>query len=201
MMAQKSISVLILLHLLALTIGVVSNAGSESPLRWSLRNVPLATRYLQLLNMDQAYDDPLTHGFPEDGIHHLQFVLDRNKTEVLLPDESTWPRIRRRRYEKLAFQIDELATAFEGDPHSQTLLAVGVARRLLRELDAPPGTHTLRCLRRSPVPLEVDNPDDYFTEPEIVVETRLLWNVQGELQIALQEKENVTARVVTSFDK
>ncbi len=210
-LGRKSISGLILLHLIALVIGVVSNAGYESPLRTSLRSVPLVTDYLQLLNMDQAYDDALTYGAPEDGVHQLQFALDRisteevpaegessesSKSEILLPDESTWPRIRRRRYENLAFQIDELAVAFEGDPHSQTLLAVGVARRLLREIDAPPGTHTLRCLRWSPVPLEIDNPDDFSMEAEVVVETRLLSGANGELRIALQEEENLTAGVV-----
>ena len=199
---QTACSVLILLHLFCLAIGVLTNSRPSSAIRNALENVPLVADYLRLIHFDQAYDYPLTQGRPDDGSHRLQLELAGSPDgPQLLPDDSMWPAVRRQRYENLAFQIADMAVLFENDPHLQTLLLTSIAKWLLIEADAPAGMHTLRCLQRAPRSLEETNSKDISegnNPAEVygtVVETRLLWDGEGNLLVALTEKENLTASV------
>lgn len=200
---QTACSVLILLHLFCLVIAILTNARPSSSIRDALGNVPLAADYLRLVHIDQAYDFPLTQGRPSDGPHRLELELagSADGPHMLFPDDSMWPTLRRQRYENLAFQIADLVLLFENDPHLQTLLVTGIAQWLLVQEDVPAGTHTLRCLQRAPHSMEefrtmgLSNTDNSGEMIETVVETRLLWDGEGKLLVALAEKGNLTAPV------
>jgi len=191
-------TVLLLLHLFCLTIGVVSNVGLLSPFRQALRKVPLVPTYLQLLNMDRGYDYPLTSGAPDEGSYQLQLTTQANgsdSTILSLPDPLTTSRIRRQRYENLARRIADFVVVYEGDPHHQTLLPAGIGNYLLRELNLPAGAYQLKIQQQAAQRLEDLSlglaPETLTT----IVETNLLVGSTGELQLALQEKENLTASV------
>jgi hypothetical protein len=164
----------------------------------ALRNVPLVTNYLQLLGMDRGYDFPLTLGLPEEGAYQLQLTTHDTKIDSVLlrlPDTPIKPRLRRQRYEKLAMGIAYMATLYEGDPHHQTLLAAGVGKRLLSELNQTAGTFELRVQRQSPQQLESILLGLAREEPSTVIGMSLMVSPAGKFQVALQEKENLTATV------
>ncbi len=188
-------TVLLLLHLFCLAIGVASNVGPHSPFRMALRKVPLVTRYLQLLGMDQGYDIPLVQAPPEEGVYQLLLTGPPDSVVLRLPDASIQPRIRRGRYENLALEIADLAMLYEGDPHHQTLLAEGVGKCLLNEFGLPAGTYGLQVQRQSPQRLEDVLQGLARGAPSTVVGMSLLESQTGELQIALHEQANLTAMV------
>lgn len=195
---QTVATVLLLIHLLSLMIGVVSNAGPLSPFRMALRKVPLVPQYLQLLDMDRGYDFPLTLGPPEEGAYQLQLTTQSaqpGSIAIRLPDISLVPRIRRGRYEKLALGMADLAAIYEGDPHHQTLLAVGVGKCLLDKFDLPAGNYDLQVQRQTPQRLEDILLGLTRETPATVVGMSLLGSQTGELQVALHEQENLTATV------
>jgi len=195
---QTVATVILLLHLFCLFIGVISNVGLLSPIRQALRNVPLVPDYLQLLSMDRGYDYPLTLGAPEEGSYQLQLTSQAKESDsmiIQLPDTTTAPRIRRQRYENLAMRMADLVTVYEGDPHHQTLLSEGIGSRLLRELNLPAGTYQLHVQRQTAQRLEGVTLGLAPEAPSMLVGINLLVDLTGELQLALQEKENLTATV------
>lgn len=195
---QTVATVLLLLHLFCLAIGVISNAGPLSPIRQALRNVPFTLDYLQLLNMDRGYDYPLTLGGPDEGSYQLLLTTQGEGADSVilkLPDAQTKPRIRHQRYENLALQIVDLVAVNEGDPHHQTLLPAGIGDCLLRELNLSADTYQLKVQQQAAQRLESLNLGLAPETPSTIVGMDLLVNSAGELQLALQEKKNLTASV------
>jgi hypothetical protein len=195
---QMVATVLLLLHLFCLAIGVISNAGPFSPIRQALRNVPFVLDYLQLLSMDRGYDYPLTLGGPDEGSYQLLLTTQGEGADSVilkLPDAQTKPRIRHQRYENLALQIVDLVAVNEGDPHHQTLLPAGIGDCLLRELNLSADTYQLKVQQQAAQRLESLNLGLAPETPSTIVGMDLLVNSAGELQLALQEKENLTASV------
>ncbi|MEO2049983.1 MAG: hypothetical protein ABGX16_25790 [Pirellulales bacterium] len=195
---QTVATVLLLLHLFCLAIGVVSNVGSLSPIRQALRNVPFVPKYLQFLNMDRGYDYPLTLGAPDEGSYQLQLTTQANgadSTIIRLPDSPTISRIRRHRYEYLALRIADLVAVYEGDPHHQTLLPAEIGNYLLRELSLPAGSYQLKVQHQASQRLEDLTMGLAPEAPSTIVGINLMVSSTGELQLALQEKENLTATV------
>ena len=195
---QTVVTVLLLLHLFCLAIGVISNAGPLSPIRQALRNVPFVLDYLQLLSMDRGYDYPLTLGNPNEGSYQLLLTTQSegpNSVILQLPDAKIKPRLRYQYYENLALQIVDLVAVNESDPHHQTLLPAGIGKRLLHELNLSAGTYQLKVQQQAVQLLESITLGLAPETPSTIVAIDLLVSSSGELQLALQENENLTAMV------
>jgi|GEM_PF-4757597 len=135
---------------------------------------------------------------PEAGAYQLLLTTRAAGSESVilrLPEDSMEPRIRRQRYQKLARGIADLAALYESDPHHQTLLAVGIGKRLLSECRLPVGNYQLSVQRLAPRRLENIQLGLAREAATKVVGMNLLVHSADEFQVALQEKENLTAMV------
>lgn len=146
-------TVLIILHLFSLAIGVASNAGGQrSALGRTLKNIPVAPQYLQALFMDVAYDFELGGVDSANGAHRLTLVAadqqrDPDILPATLPDEDVSLRVRRQRYENLAYHIAELDRVFAESPDDQTRLPLVVAEGWIARLGLAHGSYALRYRR------------------------------------------------------
>jgi hypothetical protein len=164
---QSIATVLIILHLFCLLIGVAINVGGgKSLVGQSLRNVPLARQYLRALMMDIAYDFHLAGAEEDDGVHRLQLVEvgakgnDPKAVLAELPRESDLSRIRRQRYQQLAFHVAFFDDLFEENNDLRTKLPLQIAERWVRAEGLPLESYQLRCVKlpskRLPRAIEAD---------------------------------------------
>lgn len=145
---RTTLTLLLIFHLFALGIGVLSTARPLSPLRNKLADVPLIRPYLRLLHMDVAYNFHLTDGTADDVDHFVVIEPQQSGEEaepIVLPPVGLAPGIRRERFQQLAFFA---APEQDGDPAVKTLLPKAIAAALLRQTDAPDGTYRFRIRRQ-----------------------------------------------------
>lgn len=152
---QTVATVLLIVHLFCLGLGLAMNAGGgKSLLAPALFRVPLARDYLRLLWMDVGYDFYISSPLPEDGTHRLQLSADEQSSaaEVKglpaeMPLADLQPRIRRQRYQQLAYHVAFLDELYADNSDVRTELPLALADRWLRELDAPHAEYKLTCTR------------------------------------------------------
>jgi hypothetical protein len=145
---QTWATVLIILHLFSLAIGVAVNiGGGKSLVGQKLRNVPVARQYLQLLMMDMAYDFHLAGAGEDDGLHRLQLRTADGDLLDELPDDALAPRIRRQRYQQLAYNAAFFDALFKENNDLRTQLPLQIAERWAKDLDLPRDPYVLECLR------------------------------------------------------
>lgn len=187
----------ILLHLFCLGLGVAGNAGRESAIRGALGNVPVASSYLQILGMNRSYEFPLAGASPQDGQHMLVASGESDKFPVSLPAEEM-SRLRRARYETLAFWTAQFDKRYEENTDARTELPHQVAATWLDTLGIDSGTYELSCLRQAPVRWQDEGEAATdATEPESLVLLKLLWDEPTrDLLVTLVEEASQTAAVV-----
>jgi hypothetical protein len=152
---QTLATVLLIVHFFCLGMGLIANAGGgKSLIGPQLRQIPYVRDYLQLLWMDVGYDFHLASPLPEDGIHRLRLSADPRvgaPAELKLPRELTTdgmqPRLRRQRYQQLAYHVAFYDELFADASDLRTQLPLTIAEAWLRELDAPPQPYVLTCTR------------------------------------------------------
>jgi hypothetical protein len=153
---QTTVTVLLILHLFCLVLGLAVNvSGGKSMLAPALFRIPLARTYLKLLWMDVGYDFYVASPLPEDGSHTLRLSADQrssNSTIDALPAEmpppDMQPRIRRQRYQQLAYHVAFLDELYAENSDIRTELPLAIAERWLRELKAPHEAYVLTCTRQ-----------------------------------------------------
>ncbi|QDT74139.1 hypothetical protein [Lacipirellula limnantheis] len=164
---QSIATVLIILHLFCLAIGVAINVGGgKSLVGQSLRNVPLARQYLRGIMMDLAYDFHLAGAEDDDGVHRLQLLKanappnDPGAVLAELPDDGNQLRIRRQRYQQLAFHVSFFDNLFAENNDLRTKLPLQVAERWVAAEGLPTDSYLLRCVKipskRLPRAIEAD---------------------------------------------
>lgn len=164
---QSIATVLIIIHLFCLAIGVAINiGGGKSLVGQSLRNVPFARQYLRALMMDLAYDFHLAGAEDDDGIHRLQLVRvdappnDPDAVLAQLPGDEPMLRIRRQRYQTLAFHVSFFDDLFEENSDLRTTLPLQIAERWVKAEGLPADSYLLRCVKlpskRLPRAIEAD---------------------------------------------
>jgi len=164
---QSVATVLIILHLFCLLIGVAINiGGGKSLVGQSLRNVPFARQYLRGLMMDLAYDFHLAGADEDDGVHRLELVKvdaqpnDPDAVIAKLPDDATDLRIRRQRYQQLAYHVAFFDDLFAENNDLRTSLPLQVAERWVKSKGLPTDSYLLRCVKvpskRLPRAIEAD---------------------------------------------
>jgi hypothetical protein len=154
---QSIATVLLMLHLFCLAMGLVTNAnGGKSMLGPALRQIPLVRQYLQFLWMDMGYDYYIASPLPEDGAHRLQLAAhpaNSAEAKAKLPtplefiDDAMQPRIRRQRYQQLAYHVAFFDELFAENSDIRTELPLAISETWLRELGAPHESYVLTCLR------------------------------------------------------
>jgi hypothetical protein len=152
---QTVATVLLIVHLFCLGLGLAVNAGGgKSLLAPALFRVPLARDYLRLLWMDVGYDFYIASPLPEDGTHRLRLSADETSAtaEVQglpaeMPLDDLQPRIRRQRYQQLAYHVAFLDELYADNSDIRTELPLAIADRWLREFDAPHAAYKLTCTR------------------------------------------------------
>ncbi|MCC6493760.1 MAG: hypothetical protein IT424_12160 [Pirellulales bacterium] len=164
---QSVASVLIILHLFCVAIAIIVNAGGGKSLAGrQLRLVPLARGYTQLLMMDFGYDFSLGGAGPDDGIHRLRLLAagadadDPGAVIGVLPSDAHLLRLRRQRYQHLAYHVAFFDEMFDENNDLRTQLPLAIVERWTRALALAPGSYTLQCLRiparRLPKAIEAD---------------------------------------------
>ncbi len=153
---QTAVTVLLILHLFCLGWSLASNSGGgKSLLAPALRQIPLVRNYLGLLWMDIAYDIHLASALPEDGSQSLVLDVEPGRAAgdlalpAQLPPEGMQPRIRRQRYQQLAYNVAYFDELFAENSDLRTQFPLAIAERWLRDLQAPHGSYLLTC-RREP---------------------------------------------------
>jgi hypothetical protein len=162
-------TVCLILHFFCMAISIAVNAGgNKSLVGQALRRVPLAREYLQLLMMDLAYDFRLAGADADDGVHRLQLVASNGPAApdapavAELPSEGMTPRIRRQRYQQLAYHVAYFDELFTDNADLRTQLPLAIAGRWVRDLktEAVGTPYALRCFRipskRLPKAIEAD---------------------------------------------
>jgi hypothetical protein len=166
---QTAATVLIILHLFCLGIGLATNvAGGKSLLSPALYRIPGAHEYLRFLWMNVGYDFHIASPVPEDGTHRLRLIGLPNfkpaaaeaeaptsigaeappPAEIVeLPSADVWPRIRRQRYQQLAYHVALLDEMYAEIADTRTALPLAIAQRWLRDLGAPQESYVLACDR------------------------------------------------------
>jgi hypothetical protein len=151
---QTAATVLLIVHLFCLAMGLIANAsGGKSMLGPALRSIPLVSEYLQLTWMDVGYDFHLASPLPEDGTHRLRLSADPHATSppkalpVELTDDAMQPRIRRQRYQQLAYHVAFFDELFAENSDLRTELPLAIAEQWIRELDLPHDPYVLTCIR------------------------------------------------------
>ena len=148
---QSVATPLLILHLFCLALAVLSNGGGGvSRVGYALRKIPLAPAYLKLLAMDLGYDFELGGAEPQNAAHHLEVARPGEAAPVaqLPADDVSW-RIRRQRYQQLAFHVAQFDDVFSENSDLQTMTPLAIADAWLRDLDLPPQRYVLRCRRVS----------------------------------------------------
>ena len=151
---QSIATVLLIVHFFCLAVGIAVNmGGGKSLVGQSLRNVPFARQYLQLLLMDTSYDFRLAGAEPDDGVHKLELrEMGPSPTEpgaviAELPSDAPMLRIRRQRYQQLAYFVAFFDDLFEENADLRTKLPLTIAQRWARAAAVEEGSYVLRCLR------------------------------------------------------
>jgi hypothetical protein len=151
---QSVATVLLIVHFFCLAVGIAVNmGGGKSLVGQSLRNVPFARQYLQLLLMDTSYDFRLAGAEPDDGVHKLELrEMGASPSEpgpviAELPSDSPMLRIRRRRYQQLAYFVAFFDDLFEENSDLRTQLPLTIAQRWAKVAALQEGAYVLRCLR------------------------------------------------------
>lgn len=213
---QTWATVLIILHFFCLAIGLAVNiGGGKSLIGQSLRKVPVARQYLQLLLMDMGYDFHLAGVAPDDGVHRLQLRTAELGAEGELLDEfpgETVSRIRRQRYQQLAFHVAYFDELFKENADLRTQLPLEIAERWVKDLDLPQDPYVLQCRRlpskRLPRAIAADVTYAYVMRegglaqqvveepPPPPINIRLVWDplesrYQGSRQAPLGERAEV----------
>jgi hypothetical protein len=214
---QTAVTVLLILHLFCLALGLVANSGGgRSLLAPALRQIPLARQYLQLLWMDIAYDVHLASPLPEDGTHSIELDVEGPASEsdvgmpVVLPSTDMQPRIRRQRYQQLAYHVAYFDDLFAENSDLRTELPLAIAEEWLRELKAPHRSYVMRC-RRDPaerLPKAVERAPSKPREggprlagpalyETVTIVIQLIWNPDdGEYQASRVEAPGLMSQVV-----
>ena len=151
---QSIATVLLIVHFFCLGVGIAVNmGGGKSLLGQSLRNVPFAREYLQLLLMDTSYEFRLAGAEADDGVHRLELrengpspsepgpLIDQ------LPDDGPMLRIRRHRYQQLAYFVAFFDDLFDENADLRTQMPLTIANRWTKAAALPEGSYVLRCLR------------------------------------------------------
>jgi hypothetical protein len=105
--------------------------------------------------MNVGYDFHIASPLPEDGSHRLQLVAaapestEAAEGEILdaMPTAGIQPRIRRQRYQMLAYHVAFLDELYAENSDIRTALPLAIAQRWLRDRNAPHEPYLLRCLR------------------------------------------------------
>jgi hypothetical protein len=146
--------VLLIVHFFCLAVGIAVNmGGGKSLVGQSLRNVPLAREYLQLLLMDNSYDFRLAGAEADDGVHKLELrelgaTPDAPGPVIAeLPADDAMLRIRRQRYQQLAYFVAFFDDLFEENADLRTHLPLAIAQRWAKAEALAEGSYVLRCLR------------------------------------------------------
>jgi len=143
------LSFLLFLHLFALSVAVAANARPVSRLRNALLQIPGIRSYLDLLNMDLAYNFHLTHATELDTDHFVEIELDWHgqsdptARRLTLPEPGMRPGMRARRFRNLA----RVMATVVGEDDVESLLPYAVARGLLASHGIEQGHHRFRCRR------------------------------------------------------
>jgi hypothetical protein len=214
---RTAATVLLILHLFFLGVGLAVNAGGgKSLLAPALFRIPLARTYLKLLWMDVGYDFYVASALPEDGSHRLELRAAREASAeaatVLaeLPPPGMQPRIRRQRYQQLAYHVAFLDELYAENSDVRTELPLAIAETWLRELNAHGEPFDLTCWREPSVRLpkaierapsrpreggpRTTGPTLYEPVP---ITVHLVWNPdEGRYQGSRAEPEGQTAEVV-----
>jgi hypothetical protein len=151
---QSVATVLLIVHFFCLAVGIAVNmGGGKSLVGQSLRNVPFARQYLQLLLMDTSYDFRLAGAEPDDGVHKLE-LRDMGPSPAQpgpviaeLPSDSPMLRIRRQRYQQLAYFVAFFDDLFEENSDLRTNLPLTIVQRWAKAAALEEGSYILRCLR------------------------------------------------------
>ena len=159
-LTRNILTLLLLLHFFALGVAIVSNFGARGGLRMHLRKVPGVRPYLQLLNMDTAYDYRLVHGTREDWDFQCEVVSDSDEDAIQLVSQDLWPGIRLRRY----LMLSHHAAVNVGDDPIESILPAALASGMLRRHGRSEGSFLFRCLGLEPLGLEDEErrPDRTF---------------------------------------
>jgi len=156
-MARTAISMGLFLHLFALTVAFASNTSPmiienqrlRPDVKRQLRQVPLVTPYLRVLNMDTGFgagneyrgdDFHLTHGMQWDTDHTVEVDLtlaDGSTKSYVLPEPDLEPRLRRRRLQNLTVRTARLATT--GNEVVEGRLPRAIAAHLVARAQAETG--------------------------------------------------------------
>ena len=200
---RTALSLLLVVHFLALFVAIASNAGPPSPLRQAFRNVPGAVWYLQALHMDLGYDYHQTYDDQLDYDHFAQIEIGGSSTDdgdtavIDLPTANLRPGIRQRRYLNLTRSIASRAAQEE----IAGLLPLAVARTMLAEKEIDSDKHRFRCRFHAvlaPEDLESPNPEDkdpyHSSLYETIYEADLFF-ADGELQLIKTAGRRETAPV------
>ena len=137
------VSFLIVVHLFALAVAVLSN-WNPSTLSMRLRqNVPLVKPYLQALAMDQSYlpSYGLTFAMEEDTDMAVELALelpDGSQKQIALPAKELWPRERWRRDARLAETAGDLTG--ERFKNIESMLPQAIAAHYVAKYEAKGGT-------------------------------------------------------------
>jgi hypothetical protein len=152
---QNIATVLIIVHFFCLGVGIAVNmGGGKSLVGQSLRNVPFAREYLQLFLMDSSYDFRLAGAEADDGVHKLELrelgpsPAEPGQVIAELPsDDAAMLRIRRRRYQQLAYFVAFFDDLFDENADLRTQLPLDITQRWAKAEALPEGSYVLRCLR------------------------------------------------------
>jgi hypothetical protein len=124
------------------------------------------------------------------------------------------PRIRRQRYQQLAYHVAYFDELFAENSDLRTELPLAIAEQWLRELKAPHRSYVMRC-RRDParrLPKAVERAPSKPREggprlagpalyEPVTVTIHLIWNPdEGKYQASRAEPEGLTAEVVRATD-
>jgi hypothetical protein len=216
---QTTVTVLLIVHLFCLGLGLATNSGAgKSLLAPALREIPLVRQFLQLLWMDTAYDIHVASPLPQDGTHSLEIDVSGAVSEsdvdmpLVLPPADMQPRIRRQRYQQLAYHVAYFDELFAENSDLRTELPLAIAEQWLRDLNAPHRSYVMRCLRepakRLPKAVErapskpreggprLAGPALYET---VTIAIQLIWNPEeSRYQASRVENPGLMSQVVRS---
>jgi hypothetical protein len=151
---QSVATVLLIVHFFCLAVGIAVNmGGGKSLVGQSLRNVPFARQYLQFLLMDTSYDFRLAGAEADDGVHKLELSeMGPSPTEAgpvidELPSDGPMLRIRRQRYQQLAYFVAFFDDLFDENSDLRTQLPLTIVQRWAKAVALEEGSYVLRCLR------------------------------------------------------
>lgn len=193
---QTIATVLIIIHLFALTVGVITNAGGgKSFFGQSLYRIPFVHKYLSLLTMNLGYDFELSGTKPEQGVYKLRLFRNPKSGDQLgdvlgeLPDDTTWPPIRRQRFRQLAYNVAFFDRLYAENADLRTQLVSTIAERWIKDLKLEHGTYMFQCapspsvrlpkaLESAPAPIKEGGPAKKESGPAPPIDVILIWDDQ-----------------------